>query len=92
MFDLTSTQTPAPARPLMRRALAGLRAALARRRAAREARLAFSRWLSLDARMLEDAGVTREEVDWAAGLPLHVDAALMLRARALERRARGGPR
>ncbi len=36
--------------------------------------------------MLNDIGVTRDEIQWAAGLPLTVNAALALEDRALRRR------
>jgi uncharacterized protein YjiS (DUF1127 family) len=40
----------------------------------------------MDDHMLRDIGVTREEVHWAAGLPLTVNAALALEERAFQRR------
>ena len=36
--------------------------------------------------MLKDIGVTREELQWAAGLPLTVNAALALEERSFQRR------
>ena len=36
--------------------------------------------------MLNDIGVTRDEIQWAAGLPLTVNAALALEDRAMRRR------
>ena len=39
--------------------------------------------------MLRDIGVTRDEVQWAAGLPLTVNAALALEERAFLRRHGG---
>ena len=36
--------------------------------------------------MLRDIGITRDEVQWAAGLPLTVNAALALEERAFSRR------
>ena len=36
--------------------------------------------------MLRDIGVTRDEIQWAAGLPLTVNAALALEERAFRRR------
>ncbi len=36
--------------------------------------------------MLRDIGITRDEVQWAAGLPLTVNAALALEERAYRRR------
>ena len=41
---------------------------------------------TLDDHMLYDLGVTRAEVQWAAGLPLTVNAALALEDRAFRRR------
>jgi uncharacterized protein YjiS (DUF1127 family) len=52
------------------------------------ARRAFTDTFRLDDRMLDDIGVTREDVEWAAGLPLWMDAAEALHARASARRAR----
>jgi uncharacterized protein YjiS (DUF1127 family) len=40
----------------------------------------------LDDHLLRDIGVTREEVEWAAGLPLTVNSALALEERAFRRR------
>ncbi len=42
-------------------------------------RQAFENMLSLDDDLLQDIGVTRDAVRWAAGLPLQEDAALALR-------------
>jgi uncharacterized protein YjiS (DUF1127 family) len=39
--------------------------------------------------MLRDIGVTRDEVQWAAGLPLTVNAAIALEERAVHRRQSG---
>lgn len=41
---------------------------------------------SYDDFLLNDIGVTREEIRWAAGLPLSVNAALALEERAFRRR------
>jgi uncharacterized protein YjiS (DUF1127 family) len=41
---------------------------------------------SFDDYMLRDIGVTRDEVQWAAGLPLTVNAAIALEERAFRRR------
>jgi uncharacterized protein YjiS (DUF1127 family) len=38
--------------------------------------------------MLRDIGVTRDEVQWAAGLPLTINAALALEERAFHRQHR----
>jgi uncharacterized protein YjiS (DUF1127 family) len=40
----------------------------------------------MDDHMLRDIGVTREEVQWAAGLPITVNAALALEERSFRRR------
>lgn len=47
-------------------------------------RLYRMRWL--DDQLLDDIGVTREELDWAIRLPLGVNAALALQDRAKKRR------
>jgi uncharacterized protein YjiS (DUF1127 family) len=39
--------------------------------------------------MLRDIGVTRDEIQWAAGLPLTVNAAIALEERAFRRRHMG---
>ena len=39
--------------------------------------------------MLQDIGITRDEVQWAAGLPLTVNAAIALEERAFRRRKNG---
>ena len=39
--------------------------------------------------LLRDIGVTRGEVEWAAGLPLTVNAAVALEERAFRRRRKG---
>jgi len=44
---------------------------------------------TLDDHLLYDLGVTRAEVEWAAGLPLTVNAALALEERAFRRRKGG---
>lgn len=48
------------------------------RREQRDARDAFLNLLTLDDRLIEDAGLTRYDVERAARLPLHVDAAEIL--------------
>ncbi len=70
----------------LRQGLAKYRLSRARRKAQKEARDAFMTTLGLDDRMLEDIGVTREEAQWAAGLPLEINAARALHARARRRR------
>ena len=41
-------------------------------------RLAFKNLLTLEANILQDIGVTREDVIWASKLPLSINAALEL--------------
>lgn len=53
------------------------------------ARRAVTRLDRLDDYMLRDIGVTRDEIRWAAGLPLSVNAALELDERATQRRRAG---
>jgi len=50
------------------------------------ARRSVRRLETLDDYLLRDIGVTREELQWAAGLPLSVNAALELEERATRRR------
>jgi uncharacterized protein YjiS (DUF1127 family) len=50
------------------------------------ARRAVARMDRLDDHMLRDIGVTREDVIWAAGLPLTVNAALALEERGRRQR------
>lgn len=54
-----------------------------------KARRAVSQLDRFDDFLLRDIGVTREEVGWAAGLPLSVNAALALEERATRRRRSG---
>jgi uncharacterized protein YjiS (DUF1127 family) len=49
------------------------------------ARRAVARLDRLDDRLLRDIGVTREDLRWAAGLPLTVNAALAMDERARRR-------
>lgn len=49
-------------------------------------RLAFKNLLTLDANILHDIGVTREDVIWASKLPLSKNAALELEKIARENR------
>ena len=44
---------------------------------------------NFDDYMLRDIGITRGDVEWAAGLPLTVNAALALEERAFRRRQSG---
>ncbi len=44
---------------------------------------------NFDDYMLQDIGITRDEVQWAAGLPLTVNAAIALEERAFRRRQNG---
>jgi uncharacterized protein YjiS (DUF1127 family) len=50
------------------------------------ARRAVARLDRLDDHMLRDIGITREDLRWAAGLPLTVNAALAMDERASRRR------
>ena len=49
-------------------------------------RKGFNRLLDLDDHLLDDIGVHRHEVEYAANLPISVDAATELRRISLERR------
>jgi uncharacterized protein YjiS (DUF1127 family) len=49
------------------------------------ARRSVNRLENLDDHMLRDIGVTREELQWAVGLPLTVNAAFALEERAFKR-------
>lgn len=60
--------------------------AVAAWRSRRDSRDAFANLLYQDDRVLADIGVLRDEVEWAARLPLDMDAAAALYARAAERR------
>ena len=51
------------------------------------ARRAVARLAEFDDYMLSDIGVSRLDVEWAAGLPLTINAALTLEERARHRRA-----
>ena len=44
---------------------------------------------NFDDYMLKDIGITRDEVQWASGLPLTVNAAVALEERAFRRRRNG---
>lgn len=68
-----------------------LRHKLETHREHRVTRRAFMNTFRLDDRMLDDIGVTREEVEWAASLPLEVNASHALYARARKRRTCGIP-
>lgn len=57
-----------------------------RRSSLKDDREAFLHVVYLDDRVLFDMGVTREEVEWAASLPLEVNAARALKERAERRR------
>jgi uncharacterized protein YjiS (DUF1127 family) len=46
--------------------------------------------VNFDDYMLRDIGITRDEVQWAAGLPLTVNAAVALEERAFRRRHTNG--
>lgn len=51
-----------------------------------KARRAVSHLSNFDDYLLRDIGVTREDVVWAAGLPLSVNAALALEERSFAKR------
>jgi uncharacterized protein YjiS (DUF1127 family) len=79
----------APSRPGyagIKRLLSALRQAIASWRARRDSRDAFANLLYQDDHILADIGVLRDEVEWAARLPLAVDAATALRDTAAVRR------
>ena len=59
---------------------------LASRAVLKRRRKGFKRLLDLEEHMLDDIGVLRHEVEYAARLPLSVDAATELRRISLERR------
>lgn len=52
------------------------------------ARRSVARLDTFDEFMLRDIGVTREDIRWAAGLPLTLNAALELEERSSQRRLR----
>lgn len=66
------------------------RARLDERREQRDARDAFLNMLTLEDKILDDIGVTREDVKWAASLPIAVNASRALFARARQRKT-GSP-
>jgi uncharacterized protein YjiS (DUF1127 family) len=79
----------APARPglaAFKRLVHTLREAVSTWRSRRDSRDAFVNLLHQDDRILADIGVLRDEVEWAARLPLAVDAATALRDTAAARR------
>jgi uncharacterized protein YjiS (DUF1127 family) len=63
------------------------RGAIVTYRENRTTRRAFMNTLRLDEKMLDDIGVTREEVEWAASLPLRVNASHALYTIARRRRS-----
>ena len=70
----------------LRLPMSRLAAMLETRRQNRDRRAAFLNMLRLDDNILDDIGVTRAEVDAAARLPLHLNAADALAATARARR------
>ncbi len=89
----TTCLTPTAARPQfdLRAKLGALisriSTALDRYSQQRLARAAFKNMLTLDDAMLDDIGVTRAEVEKAAGLPLEANAARSLKEIARQRRS-----
>lgn len=81
-----------PARPSIANALRAVldkaTGYLKTRREQRDARDAFKTLLTLDDRLIEDAGLTRYDVERAAELPLHIDAAATVQAWRKEARLR----
>ncbi len=73
---------------LLDRGIAAISAHLRTRRQRRQDRAAFHNMASLDDQILHDIGVTRADVQWAAGLPLSQNAAQELRNQALSRRSK----
>jgi glutamyl/glutaminyl-tRNA synthetase len=69
----------------LRSLLCYIRNSITARNESRVARRAFIKTFSLSDRMLDDICVTREEIEWAASLPIRVDAAEALAARARTR-------
>ncbi|WP_157961924.1 DUF1127 domain-containing protein [Acuticoccus kandeliae] len=59
---------------------------LRERRRIRARRAAFNHLLSLDPQMLDDIGVTRDEVVWGSYLPVDRNAAVEVKERARKRR------
>ena len=59
-------------------------------RSLKQDRAAFMNMVHQDDRILDDIGVTREEVLWAASLSVRINAALALQERAQMRRRPGG--
>ena len=68
--------------------LAAATAGLARVRLAWNRRRRLARMRDLDDRVLDDIGITRDELEWALGLPFEANAALDLERRARARRGR----
>ncbi len=66
--------------------LAAAIAGLARVRLAWNRRRRLVRMRDLDDRTLDDIGITRDELEWALGLPFEANAALDLQRRASLRR------
>lgn len=73
-FHDVGAQRPDGLVRLLHRSLAEATAEVRRRASDLRRRLAFQRVVHLDDRMLDDIGLTREEVSWANGLPLHMNA------------------
>ncbi|MGD8429179.1 MAG: DUF1127 domain-containing protein [Ectothiorhodospiraceae bacterium] len=80
----TATLNRATSRPqgMLTRWAATVAAAIRRYRQRRLDRAAFLNLATLDEATLRDIGYSRHDVDWAASLPLSVNAAQALRSRA----------
>lgn len=79
--DTSFANVLTPLMGFLRRRIEALRKYRILRKALRIDRLAFQHVLYLDDRILDDMGVTREDVLWANKLPLRQNAALELRKR-----------
>ncbi|MCF3932374.1 DUF1127 domain-containing protein [Acuticoccus sp. M5D2P5] len=70
--------------------LTWLRDKVRERRRVRARRAAFNHLLTLDQSLLDDIGVTRDEVTWGSYLPIERNAAHEVQERARKRRASEG--
>ncbi|MCT8971171.1 DUF1127 domain-containing protein [Microbaculum marinisediminis] len=60
---------------------------LRRRIERRQQRRTFMTMAALDDRILDDIGLTRRDIEYAAGLPMQINASLAVRQIAADRRA-----